>query len=191
MIAVGALVGGVAAYWLTAPPPEPAAPPRVAAHARGTAVRPAPGTVPPAGKTENRVPPGVNLEGGGSPASAARAPAQIADDPAQRKLLEREADLAASHWAKVAPKLSDPGLRAEAAAMTERLRVLNEPATIVAHEQYALTQKLLSTGEAYDRGTLAELQYLDSLAATVIQNGDPDEVITPEEAAHAAPRKPR
>ncbi len=185
IVVVGALAGGGVAYWLTAPPPAPPAPPKVAEHVAAAPKKPPPAAVPT--QTENLIAPGVDLEGGASPASAARAPAGLTDDPEQRKRLERTADLGAPYWAKIAPHIQDPEMRARAAAMSERLRALNEPTTILAHEQYALTQGLISIG-GWDRGTLLNLQYLNSLAATVLQGGDPDALPTPEQEATFKPR---
>ena len=186
IVVVGAVAGGGVAYWLTAPPPAaPSVPKVVERAAAAPKKKPPPAAVPT--ETENLVAPGVDLEAGASPASAARAPAGLTDDPAQRKRLERTADLGAPYWAKIAPHIQDPGMRARAAAMVERLRALNEPTTILAHEQYALTQGLISIG-GWDRGTLLNLQYLDSLAATVLQGGDPDSLPTPEQEATFKPR---
>jgi hypothetical protein len=103
------------------------------------------------------------------------------DDPAIRAALEAQADLAAPHWARVAPRIADATDRAAAVAMIERLRTLSEPSAGLAREEYDLTTRLIGAGD-WDAATLRELQYLNSTAASVIQGGDPAAIDTPEEA---------
>ena len=100
------------------------------------------------------------------------------DSPQMRLSLETQAELAAPYWARVSPRIADPELRAKAAAMTERLRALSEPAESIARDEYSLTQALLSAG-GWDSKTLSAIQYLNSTSAAVIQSGDPGEVPVP------------
>ncbi len=138
---------------------------------------------PAAEAAANPLPPAVEeTEGEGIRAGPHRS-----DDPAMRAALEKQAGLAMPYWARIAPRFSDPKDRVEAAAMVERLGRLNEPATILAHDQYRLTQRLISEG-GLDRGSQTALDYLNSTAATVLQGGDPAEVITPEQATARKPR---
>ncbi|GDX82441.1 hypothetical protein LBMAG42_42520 [Deltaproteobacteria bacterium] len=183
---VGAVGGGVGAWWASGSVEESAP---VAKKVTSEAKKPpmVPGVVPS---------PGPAAEAAAKPLPAAaeevegegiRAGAQPGDDPAMRAALEKQAELAMPYWARIAPRFADPQDRLEAAAMVERLGRLNEPATIVAHDQYRLTQRLISEG-GLDRGSQTALDYLNSTAAAVLQGGNPAEVITPEQATARKPR---
>jgi hypothetical protein len=95
-----------------------------------------------------------------------------------RAALEVQAELAAPYWSRLSPRIADPKLRAVSAGMIERLRALNEPAELIARDEYALTQTLIAEG-GWDNQTLATLQYLNSTSASVIQGGDPAEIPLP------------
>lgn len=183
---VGAVGGGAGAWWASGSveesspiaqkaPSEAKKPPRVPDD--GTPANPA------AEAAANPLPPPAEeAEGEGI-----RAGSQPGDDPVMRAALEKQAELAMPYWARIAPRFSDPKDRLEAAAMVERLGRLNEPATIIAHDQYRLTQRLISEG-GLDRGSQTALDYLNSTAAAVLQGGNPAEVITPEQASARKPR---
>lgn len=117
-----------------------------------------------------------------APTKGVRAGPQPGDDPVFRARLEEQAVLAMPFWARVAPRMQRSEDRLEAAEMVERLGRLDEPAASLARAQYDLAQRLIANG-GLDRGTESALQYLDSTAASVIQGGNPAEVMTPSEAA--------
>ncbi len=117
-----------------------------------------------------------------------RAGPQAGDDPAQRERLEQQAVLAGPYWAKLAPRLSDPELRAAATGVFTSLQTLDRPAAELAAEQYELTQSIITAG-GLDRGTQAMVDYLNSTAAAVLQGGDPAEIPLPGQAGARPPRR--
>ncbi len=107
---------------------------------------------------------------------------QPGDEPALRARLEVQAKLALPYWARIAPKVQDPALRTRTTQMFTRLGELGEPASDLARAQYDLTQELITAG-GFDHKSQVWVDYLNSTSASVLQSGDPAEVITPEEAA--------
>ncbi len=169
-----ACVVGVAAWRLTSPAEPPPAIPKVA---RASKV-----AVTPVNKARPRPAQVADVPG------AAPIPALVVsgplpgDEPALRARLEVQAKLALPYWARIAPKVQDPALRTRTAEMFTRLSALGEPASDLARAEYELTQELITEG-GFDHKSQVWVDYLNSTSAAVLQNGDPAEVITPEEAA--------
>ena len=163
------------AWRLTAPPPSPTPIPKVATRIPTATVKP---TAPPRPTPANEVdvPGGVPV-----PALVVSGP-QPGDDPGLRARLEVQAKLALPYWARIAPKVQDPALRSRTAEMFTRLSALGEPASDLGRGQYELTQELITAG-GFDHKAQVWVDYLNSTSAAVLQNGDPAEVITPEQAA--------
>ncbi|MBM4368749.1 MAG: hypothetical protein FJ102_21225 [Deltaproteobacteria bacterium] len=78
------------------------------------------------------------------------------------------AKIAVPEWRALAAHVDEPGLRAEAEAMADRLARLDEDAERLARAEYDLTQRLITLG-GWKPTASRQLQRLNSEAARVIQ----------------------
>lgn len=154
-----ATLGLAAAWWLTS---EPA---RAPASRPSASVR-VPAPAPPA-SGDAVATAGARRAEEKAPGTTLRPPG---DDPALRARLYVHAKVAVAEWPFVVQRIDDPVLRAEAEAMVERLRRLDEQAETLARAEYDLTQRLIARG-GWDRTTERRIQELNSAAAMVIQGG--------------------
>lgn len=116
---------------------------------------------------------------------------QPGDDPELRARLESQAKVSGPYWARLAPKLKDPGRQGRAATMFTRLQTLGEPAELLAKEQYALTQEIIAE-EELDHKSRVWVDYLNNTSAVVLQGGaDPADITTPDQAEDKVRRLPQ